>query len=408
MGEAEQSARLLGETLARARASARFTQDEVGLALGVNRAMVSYWESGTRIPNDRQIGALARLYGIEPADLLEGRLAGPASADLAGLLLRERHGIGSDSVTGIREFVHFLDRFAELCRVTGEPSGRPTQSPFAHRAGYNSRDDARRKAQEVRAHLGLGSGRLGSIDSACEALGVTVYQAPLGPDLDSAPAGAFLRHPEAGLSVLVNYDMSPGRRRFVIAHGFAHALFHSHKTSHVLCDGTSQRERFADLFAGEFLVPSDGVRRYAEQLGLPPRISDPADIVHIQHHFDVSWPMALVRLHQMNAITHDTYAELRTTVQPESLAGALGYPAHRESKVGDPAMSRLQRFPRSFLRMLRRAVVTDAISPTSAAALAGLAIPDIAQLISQPIGDPGQASPQREAEFREFEVTGAV
>ncbi len=407
MGESEQSARSLNEALARARASARFTQDEVGLALGVNRAMVSYWESGTRIPNDRQISALARLYGIEPADLLEGRLAGPASADLAGLLLRDGHGIGPDGVIGIREFVQFLDRFAALCRVTGEPSGRPTQSPFAHRAGFNSRDDARRKAQEVRAHLGLGSGRLGSIDSACEALGVTVYQAPLGPDLDSAPAGAFLRHPEAGLSVLVNHDMSSGRRRFAIAHGFAHALFHSHKTSHVLCDGTSQRERFADLFAGEFLVPSDGVRRYAEQLGLPSRISDPADIVHIQHHFDVSWPMALVRLRQMNAITHDAYAQLRTTVQPESFAGALGRPAHRESDVGGPATSRLQRFPRSFLRMLRQAVAAEAMSPATAAAFAGLAVPEIAQLLSGPVRDPEQISPPATG-LHEFEITGVI
>ncbi|MYA82364.1 MAG: ImmA/IrrE family metallo-endopeptidase [Acidimicrobiales bacterium] len=408
MGESEQSARSLNEALARARASARFTQDEVGLALGVNRAMVSYWESGTRIPNDRQISALARLYSIEPADLLEGRLAGPASADLAGLLLREGHGIGSDGVTGIREFVHLLDRFAELCRVTGEPSGRPTQSPFAHRAAYTNRDDARRKAQEVRAHLGLGAGPLGSVDSACEALGVTVYQAPLGPDLDSAPPGAFLRHPEAGLSILVNYDMSPGRRRFAIAHGCAHALFHSHETSHVLCGDSSQRERFADLFAGEFLMPSDGVRRFAEQLGLPPRISDPADIVHIQHYFDVSWPTVLVRLRQMNVITQDTYARFRTTVQPESLARALGYPARREPKIGGPAMSFLLRFPRSFLRMLRRAVVTDVMSPASAAAFTGLALPDIAQLISQPTGSPEEVSLLHAAEFREYEVTGVV
>lgn len=408
MGEAGNISRSLDETLARARASAHFTQDEVGAALGVNRAMVSYWESGTRIPNDRQISALARLYGIEPADLLEGRLAGPASADLAGLLLRDGHGIGSDGVTGIREFVHFLDRFAELCRVTGEPSGRLTQSPFAHRPGYTNRDDARRKAQELRAHLGLGAGPLGSIDSASEALGVTVYRVPLGSDLDSAPPGAFLRHPEAGLSILVNHDMSPSRRRFAIAHGFAHALFHSHEINHVLCGQAGQCERFADLFAGEFLMPSDGVRRFAEQLGLPPRISDPADIVHIQHHFDVSWPMALIRLRQMNAITHDTYSELRTTVQPESLAGALGYPAHRESDVGGLAMSRLQRFPRSFLRMLRQAVVAGAMSPATAAAFAGLAVPDIAQLISQPLGDPGPAPPQREAEFRDFEFTGVV
>ena len=35
--------------------------------------MVSYWETGARVPNDCQLSALARLYGIEPVDLLEGR-----------------------------------------------------------------------------------------------------------------------------------------------------------------------------------------------------------------------------------------------------------------------------------------------------------------------------------------------
>ncbi|WP_428122020.1 hypothetical protein [Candidatus Poriferisodalis sp.] len=58
--------------------------------------------------------------------------------------------------------------------------------------------------------------------------------------------------------------------------------------------------------------------------------------------------------------------------------------------------------------MLRQAVVTGVMSPPTAAAFAGLALPDIVQILGQPSGDDQQESPQLETEFREFEATGVV
>lgn len=398
----------LGDVLTSARARARYSQDDVGAALGISRAMVSYWESGTRAPNDRQLSALARFYGVELAALVEPRPIEAAVDDLAAVLLRSAPEIEAVAAGGVRDFVRFLGRFAELAQVMNEPIRGLAQSPFVQRRQYVQKDDFRRKAREVRGHLGLGVGPTPDLGAVCEALGVAVYLASLGPDLSRAPSGAFLNHPDVGFAILVNADMTPGRRCFAIAHELAHALFHSREANHVLSMGFGPRERFANLFAGEFLMPSDGVRRYAEAIGLPPRLTDPVDIIPIQRYFGVSWPTALVRLRQMNAITQDTYAELRPSVQPESLARALGYPTHPGPYVHDPAMSPLQRFPRSFVRMLRQAVVTDVMSPPSAAAFAELPVPDIAHLISRPISDPGHASPQLEVEFREFEVTGAA
>ena len=60
---------------------------------------------------------------------------------------------------------------------------------------------------------------LSDLDRVCEMLGVTASLAPLGGDLLQAPSGIFLNHPEAGFSILVNLDMTPGRQRFTIAHG---------------------------------------------------------------------------------------------------------------------------------------------------------------------------------------------
>ncbi len=398
----------LAEALAGARASARYSQDEVGAALGINRVMVSYWESGKRAPNDRQLSALARLYGSEPLDLLEGRVVEHRADDLAGMLLRASDEVDPSVVPGVRDFVDFLGRFAELSKILGEPIRGLKQSPFVFRPRFSQKDDIRRKAEEVRAHLGLGFAPIPDLDPVCEALGITVYRASLGPDLRRAPCGAFLKHPEVGFSILINLDMTPGRCRFTVAHELAHALFHSDETNRVLSLGRGPRERTADAFAGEFLMPSEGIRRFAEEAGLPPRVTDPIDIVHMQRYFNVSWPTALVRLRQMNAIAAERYAELRKSVRPVSLARALGYSIHPEEIAQDARRWQVRRFPMSFRRMLRQAVVKGIMSPPTAASFAGLAIPDIVQILGQPLGGEEQESPHLEAEFDEFEVTGVV
>ena len=398
----------LHEALRRGRARARYSQDDVGAALGVSRAMVSYWEAGSRAPNDRQLSALARLFGITPADLAEGRDVEPEEVDLAGMLLRADEEIDPGAAPGIREFVDFLQRYAELAGLLGIPIRGLAQSPFVHRAKFVQKDDVRRKAEEVRSLVGLGTGPIRDLDPVCELLGITVYRAPLGADLRHAPSGAFLNHPEVGFSILVNLDMTPGRRRFTAAHELAHALFHSNETNRVVSNGRGPRESFADAFAGEFLMPSEGVRRFVEEVGIPPRIVDATDAIHIQRYFGVSWPTALVRLRQMKVVTADTYRELKHSVRPVSLARSLGYSIHPEEYEQDAGLWTIHRFPRPFLRMLRTAVIAELMSPPTAASFAGVAVPDIVQILGRPHGNAEQEQPQVDMEFVEFEATGVI
>jgi Zn-dependent peptidase ImmA (M78 family)/transcriptional regulator with XRE-family HTH domain len=397
----------LHQALARARERAHYSQDEVAAVIGVSRAMLSYWETAARVPNDRQVAALARLYGVEPADLLEDRDAEPAGGDLARLLLRAEEAVDPEAVPGMRDFLRFLDAYAELASLANAQVRGLSQSPFVHRAKFAQKDDARRKAEEARNHLRLGTGPIGDVDSVGEMLGITVYRAPLGGDLNRVPSGAFVKHPLVGFAILVNLDMTPGRRRFTAAHEIAHALFHSDDTAYVVSRGRGPVETFADEFAGEFLMPSEGVRRFMEEAGMSPRLTDPVDAIHIQRYFRVSFPTTLVRLRQMNAITGPTYVAFKNEVRPVALARALGYSPDPEEYEQDADLWRIQRFPRAFLRMLRDAVVHGLLSPPSAASFAGLSLPDLVNILGQPTAD-GSEPDTLGTEFHEFEVTGVV
>ena len=394
--------------LRRAREVSGYSQEDVGATLGVSRAMVSYWESGTREPNDRQRTALARLYGVQLAGLAEGRAIKEADGDIAGILLRADDGIAPAAVPGIREFGQFLDRYAELGRILDEGVHRMDRSPFSHRAQYAQKDDIRRKAEEVRKLLGLGTGPIVDLDPVCEILGITVYRAHLGTDLSKVPSGAFLNHPEIGFSILVNLGMTPGRRRFTVAHEMAHALFHSHETNRVVSRGRNPLETFADTFAGEFLMPREGVRRFMEEVGMDPRINDPADAIRIQRYFRVSWPTALVRLKQLNSITQATARRLEESVRPLHLARSLGYAIDKEELRQDPRRWRVRRFPRQFLRMLRSAVLNDVMSPMTAASFSGLSLPDIVDLMGQMPHHDDEAWQLILDEFAEFRESGVI
>ena len=64
--------RSLGEALKAHRQQSGMTQEYVAEALGVSRQAVSKWETGSAEPSTSNLLALAKLYGVDPGDLLKG------------------------------------------------------------------------------------------------------------------------------------------------------------------------------------------------------------------------------------------------------------------------------------------------------------------------------------------------
>ncbi|MBP3486685.1 MAG: helix-turn-helix transcriptional regulator, partial [Oscillospiraceae bacterium] len=61
----------LGQTLKDHRTGCHMTQEFVAEALGVSRQAVSKWESGASDPSTANLLALAKLYGVSAAELLQ-------------------------------------------------------------------------------------------------------------------------------------------------------------------------------------------------------------------------------------------------------------------------------------------------------------------------------------------------
>ncbi len=372
----------LGEALRRARERAGLSQTAAAEAVGLNRVVLSYYEGGQRQPALPIAAALARLYGLTLADLLESVEAGP---DVAELLFRAAPAqLGDRARAGMGQFSSLAGAYVDLVQDLGGDLPGKGVSPLPAARPAAGRRDAARLARDARMFLGVGDGPIGDhlFEIADDA--ALVFRLPLGEHDGLAPSGFFYNHPRAGFCVTVNSEMSLGRQVFTLAHELAHAYFHSQGTDVWISfpGAPSARERFADWFAGQLLVPEDALANVVDEFGAWEDLADPIVVVHLQRHFGVSYATLLVRLRQENLIQEDVYQELRR-ISPSRLAMALGYEVN-PADLGDYRIHPLDRFPGRLLRLVRRAVVENLVTRGDAAETLGVSLEEVLSLLERP------------------------
>jgi Zn-dependent peptidase ImmA (M78 family) len=341
--------------------------------------MLSYYETGRRSVPLPTAAALARLYGTTLDRLLTGDDAAAAGVDVSGILYRAAPPALNDSARGgLRVFEQHLRGYVDLAHEMGRSLPGKGQSPFAALTGASARDAAD-AARQLRRYLNLGGGPLGDPFRAADQR-VLIWRLPLGEDLGGAPSGLFYNHPEVGFSILVNSNMTLGRQVFTVAHELAHAFFHSRGLDVIVSMPGAElgRERFADAFAGELLVPGDELRRLVSEHALWNSLTDPTAVVHLQRHFGVSYATIRVRLLQERLIDRPTFDNL-AQVSPSRLAQALGYPVHR-ADMGNFDMHPLERFPGRMLALVRAALEEGVITPGDAAETLRTSTDEVRQL----------------------------
>jgi Zn-dependent peptidase ImmA (M78 family)/transcriptional regulator with XRE-family HTH domain len=390
----------LSEVLRRGRERAGLSQDAAAAALGINRVLLSYYETGRRPVPLPTAAAFARLYGISLDDV-DDEAAAAASVDVSGILYRASPPTLGDSARGgLRLFEQYVREYVDLAGELDRPLPGRGQSPFPLVTGSAARDAAD-AARQLRRYLNLGGGPLGDVFRVADEH-LLIWRLPLGEDLGGAPSGFFYNHPQVGFSIVINSDMTLGRQVFTAAHEMAHAFFHSRGVDVIVSMPGAElgRERFADAFAGEFLVPGDELRRLVGEHAPWNGLANPATVVHLQRHFGVSYATIRVRLLQEHLIDRADFDDL-AQVSPSRLAHALGYPVD-PADMGDFTMHPLGRFPARMLALVRTALETGIITPGDAAETLGTSTEEIRQLLARPPIEHDERHAQRDLEAAAF------
>ena len=296
--------------------------------------MVSYWENGTRKPRPQQITLMAQIFGCTLSTLLTPHTEADVTTEAAAAMLYRRAGgnLSPEARRGISYFIKFLDLFGSLGgKLNREVTGM-TASPFLPGRGFSEyASDARRKAIEVRSFLGLGLGPIADLDGVLR--DARSDRLPRGARRGPCPdnLGRVLQASAGRIRDAGQLQHDP-RQAEVHPRARRHALLHSGDDSIVVSSQhhvSEPRERFADAFAGEFLMPEEGIRRSLEDLGAGPKVTDVLTVISLQRLFNVSYITALVRLHQAKIISARTLESLRHA-RPVLTAKRLGFPISQD------------------------------------------------------------------------------
>ena len=256
----------LSRRLRDARVARGVSQQAVAEIVGVPRTAITQIEAGNRSVSTLELARMASCYRCPVEFFLSSTRE---DEDILVALHRVAPGLGAD--IEVRDQV---DRCVALCRegVTLESllgwdrrSGPPPRDLRAPRSTGEAIAQAESVADEERLRLNIGHAPLEDISELISSQGIWAS----GVDLPNHMSGLFLRHPSIGMAILVNASHPHVRKRFSLAHEYAHALFDRDRTISVSStdNSTDQVEKRANAFAAAFLMPRNGVLEVLQRLG---------------------------------------------------------------------------------------------------------------------------------------------
>lgn len=252
-----------------------------------------------------------------------------------------------------------------------------------------SEEDPKSAAMKVRKSLGLKPKEpIYDIAELIENAGIKLRIRPFG---FKKTFGLSIGNEDGGPAIVVNSEkgIPVERQLFTIAHELGHLLLHqaSYKDSNDMEDESQEKE--ANLFAGAFLVPDDGLKKeWEESKGL----AFVDRVLKIKKIFKVSYMTVLIRLVQMGIAASHTnlivqfrkdyktkyLRDLKGHYEPEALANAepelIAEEDPQELDISDLMEER-------FARLVREAYERDLISMSRAGEMLNLSIYDMRTFI---------------------------
>jgi Zn-dependent peptidase ImmA (M78 family)/DNA-binding XRE family transcriptional regulator len=339
--EPDGGAAVLGARLRAARESSGLTQAQAAAELGVSRPLLIAIEKATREASPGELVRLAEIYGKPVSDLQR-----PSPPPVA-IGARFRAALASAPEAGqlssaVSQLEDQADNYLDLLhRASTEAPGRyPPVRNISHLDPWQAGEDL---ATEERNRLGIGDGPIRPLREVLEIeVGLRVFLLPLPRHV----AGLFVYVDELGGCIGVNINHPSERRRWTMAHEYAHYLATRDRAE---VTPVSQRrhpsdsERFADAFAANFLMPRSGLsRRFHELKRSKDDKVTPATLVQLAHAYGVSVQALTLRLEGLRLVPPGTWDRLRDNdFQPRAAARLLGLEQAEQAAEALPLHYRL-------------------------------------------------------------------
>ncbi len=384
----------LGRRIRSARESCGLTQEQLGEAADLSRVAIGQIEAGTRSVSSIELDRIAYAVG---RDIKEFFVESFVEQDALAALFRSEAEIAEQAELqrALQDCLALGREMTNLERLLAIDRAQLLTAAY-ERPSATSRWDAIQQGQKVaaeeRQRLGLGMAPVGDLVELLESQGVRTGLVGLPDNI----SGLTLADAKIGVFVVINADHPPLRRRFSLAHEYAHVLIDRDRSGAI-----SRAENRSDLlevranaFAAEFMMPADGVVQFVNGLGkgsasrAQMTVFDETDVVQVEqraapgsqdiqlydvallaHHFGTSRISVLYRLKNLRLIDDPEFLRLKS----EEDAGA-GKTIADFLAVAGPSEERVSRdeFRHRFLGLALEAYRREEITLSKLAELAAM------------------------------------
>ena len=384
----------LGRRIRAARERCGLTQEQLGELTGLSRVAIGQIEASARSVSSLELDRVAYALGRDIKSFFaetfaeKDALAGlfRLDADLAqqAELLRALQ----DSLAVGREMTN-LERLLAIDRAQLLTASYELAPPSSR---WDAIQQGQNVATEERHRLGLGAAAVGDLSELFESQGVRTGTVRLPDNI----SGLTLVDAAIGVFVVINADHAPVRRRFSLAHEYAHVLLDRDRSGAISRaeNRTDLLEVRANAFAAELLMPAEGVNQFVQGFGkgsvsraqmtifdeseavqaeqrTSPGSQDIQlyDVALLAHHFGASRIAALYRLKNLRLIDDNEFQRLRADEERgagQAIAEFLAAP--------EPTQDRSTRddFRRRFLGLALEAYRREEITRSKLSELAGM------------------------------------
>ena len=297
------------------------TQEELARALGVSKEFISMIESGKRLPGLETMALLGKAFNKD-TDFFMREEEEPFAA------LFRVENLGAPERSALDKAAKFCQDYAFLEKETGQMPSIPPYYPDKPAGGTKSLhsiiEDVEHLAENEWRRLGLGDEPIKDIFSLIESQGVHVLRQEMG---SVGFDGAFLYSQENGAFIIINASRPLVRQVFTAAHEYCHCLKHRNRGIQIdrnIHENSMQSdipafERYANMFAGAFLMPKKAIERAVKNLN---RHIGPEEVIQLKRHFGVSYQAMVWRLVNLKFIQKARTDEL-LQIKPRALEESL-------------------------------------------------------------------------------------
>ncbi|MCA9994718.1 MAG: ImmA/IrrE family metallo-endopeptidase [Anaerolineales bacterium] len=350
----------LGSRLQQARKRAGLTQAAVAEALSMSRTTITAVEKGERKIKAEELVKLSEIYGRPVSEFVHPQPA----IEIDKVQFRSTLARTPEDEMVVQPAIDTLLQLAanywELEQITGQRLSHHYPLPFMPPKHLRTAQAAESLAVAERNRLGLGVAPVPILRDILEKdVGLRIFY------LDLKPSGifseAYFYTPQLGGCIAINQlhagPNHKGRCRWSLAHAYAHFLAHRTEATVSVKDQYQRKpesERFADLFAEYFLMPTSGLSQRFSALYQAQGKITPADLVKLAYYYGVSLKALLMRLENMRLIPAGVWEKLQQ--RKFKVADAT------ERLKLDPFPEPTDKFPERYIRLAAQAYEDAQIS----------------------------------------------